>query len=166
MQNEPLSLFVEVIGRVESDLSISAVRTSNWGDNFGNETSSYSLVMDSVSRYWCLWWSSTAVTTIPNTIQLQYIMCILHFTYTLLQLIILRSNVTSLPNLITTFYEMSGWEWVRERVCGQKHFDHKMSQPNHTNPKQEYTLCTCTVHTSPANGIYYKLILFTTSLQS
>ncbi|XP_011407052.1 PREDICTED: replication protein A 14 kDa subunit B-like [Amphimedon queenslandica] len=31
--SEPLSLFVEVIGRVEPDLSISVSRTSNWGDN-------------------------------------------------------------------------------------------------------------------------------------
>ena len=34
-QDEPLTLYVEVVGEVGPDCSISVLRYVNWGDNFG-----------------------------------------------------------------------------------------------------------------------------------
>lgn len=35
LQNEPLSMYVEVVGLVESNLSLSVSKITNWGNDFG-----------------------------------------------------------------------------------------------------------------------------------
>lgn len=35
LQNEPLSMYVEVVGLVESNLSLSVSKITNWGSDFG-----------------------------------------------------------------------------------------------------------------------------------